>query len=68
MKSKVFNTVKCNMIIRSGWTKRGMGIEVLDNGEQGQAPSFKDEEITFIHKFLRAPEKDGRNCEESEKV
>ncbi len=56
------------MIIRSGWTKRGMGIEVLDNGEQGQAPSFKGEEITFIHKFLRAPEKDGRNCEESEKV
>jgi hypothetical protein len=30
--------------------------------------SFKDEGITFLHRFLRAPEKDGRNCEESEKV
>ena len=67
-KSKVLNTAKYNMIIRSGWAKRGMGIAVLDNGEQGQAHSFKDEKITFMHKFLRAPEKDGRNCEESEKL
>ena len=41
-KSKVLNTARYNMIIRSGWTKRGMGIAVLDNGEQGQAHSFKD--------------------------
>ena len=45
-----------------------MGIEVLNDGEQRPVHSFKDDEITFMHQFLRAPEKDGRNYEESEKV
>jgi|LGOV01.1.fsa_nt_gb hypothetical protein len=43
-------------------------VSFLDNGEQRPVHSFKDDEITFMHRFLRAPEKDGRNYEESEKV